>query len=69
MASLAAIVREGSSRLSMLWFRRREQSSLTALFESIAFPSDVHRRGVMQQAIEDRGRDDRVAPKIEPPSP
>ena len=61
MATFAAIVRSGSNRFCVLRFRRRKQSGFTSLFEPITFSADVHRRGVMQQAIEDRGRDDRVA--------
>src|SRR5947209_15968049 len=61
MATFAAIVRSGSNRFWVLRFRRRKQSGFTSLFEPITFSADVHRRGVMQQAIEDRGRDDRVA--------
>ena len=61
MATLAAIVRSGSGRCWMLRFRRRKQSGFTPLFEPITFSANVHRRGVMQQAIEDRGGDDRVA--------
>src|SRR3982751_6272178 len=61
MATFAAIVGSGSNRFWVLRFRRRKQSGFTSLFEPITFSADVHRRGVMQQAIEDRGRDDRVA--------
>ena len=60
MAAFAAAVWSGSSWFCVLRLRRRKQSSFTALFEPVAFASDVHRRGVMQQAVEDRGRDDRV---------
>src|SRR3954451_9564535 len=55
MATFAAIVGSGSNRFWVLLFRRRKQSGFTSLFEPITFSADVHRRGVMQQAIEDRG--------------
>ena len=61
MAAFAAIVRSGSNRFWVLRFRRREQSSFKSLFEPITFSANVHRGRVMQQAVEDPGRDDRVA--------
>src|SRR5947208_16960187 len=60
-APLAATARGGSPGVVRLLFRPRDESGLSPLFEPVAFAADVHRGRMVQQAIEDRGSDDRVA--------
>ena len=48
------------SRWALL-FPRRYQSSPTAVFQPITLPTDVDGRQVMQQPVQNGGRDDRVS--------
>lgn len=45
----------------MLVFRPRQQTGAAPIFQPIAFTTNVDGCGVVQQAIENRGRDDRVS--------
>src|ERR1700743_3054290 len=61
MVPFPASVQGGSRGLGLLLFRQRNQPCLAALFESVALAANIHCARMMQQAIEDRCRDDRVA--------
>src|SRR5580658_7975472 len=61
MAPFPAFVQGGSRRLGWLLFRQRNQPSLAALFEPVTLAANIHRARMMQQSVEDRCRDDRVA--------
>ena len=61
MVTFASTVWSGSRWFCVLRFRCRKQTSFTAFLEPITLAPDVHRSRVMQQAIEDRGREQVVA--------
>src|ERR1700761_2775510 len=61
MVPFAAAVRGGSRGLWLLLFGQRNQTGLATLFQSIALPANVNRGRMMQQAVEDRSGDDRIA--------
>src|SRR5579871_5299973 len=50
----------GGSRLVLRRLGRGQKSGFSAFFEPIAFAANVHGCRVMQQPIQDGGRDDRV---------
>src|SRR5579863_8138399 len=61
MAPFPASIQGGSRRLGLLLFRQRNQPGFAALFEPVTLSTNIHCARMMQQAVEDRCRDDRVA--------
>src|SRR5689334_4054680 len=66
MLPFAAATRGDSRRrrqtgTRLLLFRTGQQPSSTTFLQAIAFPADVDRCRVMEQSVEDGGRDDRIA--------
>ena len=59
--SFAAPARGVSPGIALRRFRHGQQSGFTALLQPVTLAADVDRSGVVQQAVEDRRRDDRVA--------
>src|SRR5215467_8904818 len=57
---------QGGGSRGLLLFPRWYQSGLAAVFQSIALSPDVDGRRVMQQAIQNGGRDDRVSENRSP---
>src|ERR1700733_13966521 len=61
MVPFAASVRGGSLGISLLLFGQRNQAGFAAFLQPVTLSANVDRGRMMQQAIEDRGGDDRVA--------
>ena len=57
----AATARGVSPRVVLLLFGQRNQAGFAAFLKPVTLAADVDRSGVVQQAVEDRRRDDRVA--------
>src|SRR5580765_6446157 len=57
---LATTARGASPRFFLLLFGQWNQAGLASFLEPVTLAADVDRSGMVQQAVEDRGRDDRV---------
>src|SRR6185437_8561926 len=61
MVPFAAGARSGSRVGLLLLIRQGNQPGFAAFFEPVAFTTNVHRGRMMQQTVEDRRGDDRIA--------
>ena len=61
MVLFAATARGGSGSIGLLLFRQRNQPGFAPFLEPIAFAADIHGGRMVQEPVEDRGGDDRVA--------
>src|SRR5580658_6036767 len=61
MVPLVATARGASRGIGLLLVRQRNQTGFAPFFEPIAFTPDVDGGRMVQQPVEDRGGDDRVA--------
>src|SRR5271154_2431650 len=61
MVPFAATVRGGSRWLWPLLFGQRNQTGLAAFLQPVTFPANVDRSRMVQQAVQNGSRDDRIA--------